>query len=156
MVSFQLESDAEVRSPRFTCGIKIAHAMDRADSLLVSLLFGNHFVVELLWPCRERRARMIIMVEFKIFNLLSMNSNTGIRCRGYSPRFIYGIKAACAMDRADSRYLNLLFDIAGGEAKLWCDSVLDPSSSMIKCYLKKKVKDQNQVQRLQALVSFME
>ena len=40
-----------------------------------------------------------------------------------SPRFIYGIKAARAMDRVDSRYLSLSFDIAGGEAKLWCDSV---------------------------------
>ena len=58
------------------------------------------------------------------------------------------------MDLADSRYLNLLFNIVDGETKLWRDSVLlDPASSMIKCYLKKKEKDQNQVQRLLVLVS---
>ena len=72
MVSFQLESDAEVRSPRFTCGIKVARAMDRADSSLVSLLFGNHFVVELLVATsREESARHCCGGILKILNLLS-------------------------------------------------------------------------------------
>ena len=81
MVSFQLESDAEVRSPRFTCGIKVARAMDRADSLLVSSLFKNHFVVELLWPRRERRARMIAVVMSNIFNLCLKSFKIRIRFR---------------------------------------------------------------------------
>ena len=43
---------------------------------LVSLLFGNHFVLELLWPRRERRARIIAAMKFEILNLLSTNSKS--------------------------------------------------------------------------------
>ena len=66
---------------------------------------------------------MITLVEFKIFNLLSMSSNTGIRCRGNRDLVSFWNKSRRAMNRADSRYLNLLFDIVDGEAKPWCDSV---------------------------------
>ena len=66
---------------------------------------------------------MITLAEFKIFNLLSMSSNTGIRCRGNRDLVSSWNKSRRAMNRADSRYLNLLFDIVDGEAKPWCDSV---------------------------------
>ena len=66
---------------------------------------------------------MITLAEFKIFNLLSMSSNTGIRCRGIETSFHFWNKSRRAMNRANSRYLNLLFDIVDGEAKPWCDSV---------------------------------
>ena len=66
---------------------------------------------------------MITLAEFKIFNLLSMSSNTGIRCRGNRDLVSFWNKSRRAMNRADSRYLNLLFDIVDGEAKPWCDSV---------------------------------
>ena len=66
---------------------------------------------------------MITMVEFEIFNLLSMNPNTGIRCRGFQPSFHLWNKSRRDMDLADSRYLNLLFNIVDGETKLWRDSV---------------------------------
>ena len=72
---------------------------------LVSLLFGNHFVVELLWPRRERRARMIVTVGFKIFNLLSTSVISEPDAED-SPRFIYGI-GIVAMDRILSRVLEL-------------------------------------------------
>ena len=65
---------------------------------------------------------MIAMVEFKIFNLLSTNSNTGIRCRGYASFHLWNENRR-AMNRADSRDLNLLSNIADGETRLWCDSV---------------------------------
>ena len=51
---------------------------------LNSLQFKNHLVVELLWPRRERRARMIAVVELDILNLLSTNFQIRIRCRGSS------------------------------------------------------------------------
>ena len=55
-VSFQLQSGAEV-SASFHLWNKSRRAMDRADCQLVSLSFGNHFVVELLWPLsREESA----------------------------------------------------------------------------------------------------
>ena len=66
---------------------------------------------------------MITMVEFEIFNLLSMNPNTGIRCRGFQPSFHLWNKSRRDLDLADSRYLNLLFNIVDGETKLWRDSV---------------------------------
>ena len=40
---------------------------------LNSLQFENHLVVELLWPCRERRARMITVAWSNVFNVLSAN-----------------------------------------------------------------------------------
>ena len=66
--------------------------LDLADSQLVNLLFGDHFVVELLWPRRERRARMIAAVEFKIFNVLSTNLISEPDAEA-SPRFDFGISA---------------------------------------------------------------
>ena len=152
MVSFQLESDAEVRSPRFTCGIKVARAMDRADSSLVSLLFGNHFVVELLWPSRERRARMITMVEFKIFNLLSMNSNTRIRCRGTSSFQLWNRNLLAIWSSRILDILNLLSNIENGKTKLWYDFVISSLVFHKKRLSKKDIRNQNQMQRLMAIL----
>ena len=72
---------------------------------LVSLFFRNRFVVELLWPRRERRARMIVTVGFKIFNLLSTSLISEPDAED-SPRFIYGI-GIVAMGRILSRVLEL-------------------------------------------------
>ena len=65
---------------------------------------------------------MIAMAKFKIFNLFSTNSNAGIRCRGYASFHLWNENRR-AMDRADSRHLNLLSNIVDGETELWCDSV---------------------------------
>ena len=62
------------------------------------------------------------MAEFKIFNLSSTNSDARIRCRGNASFHLWNENRR-AMNRADSRYLNLLFNIVDGETKLWYDSV---------------------------------
>ena len=101
MVSFQLESDAEVssRSPFNFIGTSFIAmcicrglgqelvllfrinivAVDRMLPRVLALdtfFFENHLVVELLWPRRERRARIIVAMKFEIFNLLSTNSKS--------------------------------------------------------------------------------
>ena len=65
---------------------------------------------------------MMTMAEFKIFSLLSTNSDARIRCRGNASFHLWNENRR-AMNRADSRYLNLLFNIVDGETKLWYDSV---------------------------------
>jgi len=100
MVSFQLESDAEVSSrSRFnfigvgfaamvcmsrtwtrTCSVFRINivAVDRMLPRVLGLdtfLFENNLVVEFLWPRRERRARMITVVFSNIFDILSKSCN---------------------------------------------------------------------------------
>ena len=151
-VSYQFGSEAEA-SPQFLYGYASSRWLDCRGFKLVSLLFGNHFVVELLRPRRERRARMIVAVKFEIFNLLSTNllsiseaeaspqflygyaSSRWLDCRGYKKNqkrrlvlsFLYGI---CFVVMAGLlrvlRFLDLLFNIVNGKMKLWQDFV--PSS----------------------------
>ena len=60
------------------------------------------------------------------------------------PRFTCGMKTvAIWISRTQFvslffRFLNLLFNVLNGKTKLRHDYVLDPSSSIIKCYLKRK------------------
>ena len=74
-VSYQFGSEAEA-SPQFLYGYASSRWLDCRGFKLVSLLFVNHFVVELLWPRRERRARIIVAMKFEILNLLSTNSKS--------------------------------------------------------------------------------
>ena len=102
MQGLVLNSLAEQASSRWLecCGFK-----------LVSLLFGNHFVVELLWPCRERRARRIVTVESESSQYFINERNIRIRGGG-APQFLYGI-CFVAMPGVSRilRFLNLLFNI---------------------------------------------
>ena len=84
MVSYQLESDVEV-SPRPTRGINVVAMASMSQILMVALLFENHFVVELLWPRRERRARMNPVVVSNIFNALLAIFKNRTRCRVLIP-----------------------------------------------------------------------
>ena len=117
MVSCQLESDAEVRNPRFTCGIKVARAMNRADSSLVSLLFGNHFVVEFLWPRRERRARMNPLVVSNIFNALLTIFKIRTRCRVLT-RFMFEVNVVAMASMSQVLiFFDLLYCIVDRKTK---------------------------------------
>ena len=65
---------------------------------------------------------MIAMVDFKIYNLFQqiLIQESGAEV---STSFHLWNKNRRAMDRADSRDLNLLSNIAGGETKPWFDPV---------------------------------
>ena len=95
-----------------------------ADSWIDNLQFGNHFVVELLWPRRERRARVIAVVEFGFLNLLSTNFNIKIRYRGKSSFHFRGINIVVmsGMSRI-LEILNWLFNVVNEETKLLHDIV---------------------------------
>ena len=73
---------------------------------LNSLQFENHLVVELLWPRRERRARMIAVVELDILNLLSTNFQIRIRCRGSSSSLLELTSSRWLVRRGFSHWLN--------------------------------------------------
>jgi len=151
MVSFQLKSDAEVSSRLLTpipldlsfvamsgtsptwmrtCSILRINivAVDGMLSRILGLdtsLFENHLVVELLWPCRERRARMITVAWSNVFNVLSANFKSGA---AYSN----SIGSKLCRDVwyvADSRiiflrFLNLLLNIVDVKTMPWYDYVL--------------------------------
>ena len=121
-MSYQLESEAEA-SPQFLYGYASSRWLDCRGFKLVSLLFGNHFVVELLWPRRERRARMTVTVEFEIFNLLSTNLISEPDAEA-SPQFPFGICVVVMAGLLRVFVLNLLFNVVNGKIKLWQNFVL--------------------------------
>jgi len=89
MVSFQFESEAEA-CPQFLYGICFVATAGLLRIRIGKFIFGNHFVVELLWPRRERRAQRIVTVEFNFFQFLLtklISESEAEAC----PQFLYGI-----------------------------------------------------------------
>ena len=95
-VSYQFGSEAEA-SPQFLNGYASPRWLDCRGFKLVSLLFGNHFVVELLWPRRERRARISVAMKFENFNLLSTNSKSISEAEA-SSQFLFGYASSQCLD----------------------------------------------------------
>ena len=156
MVSFQLESDAEVssRSPFNFIGTSFIAmcicrglgqelvllfrinivAVDRMLPRVLALdtfFFENHLVVELLWPRRERRARRITVALSNIFNVLSKSCKSEV-----APFNVIGTSfVAMCICRGFSdcrvfslRSFNLMINIMDVKTMLWYDFV---SSSLV-------------------------
>ena len=102
MVSCHLESDVEV-SPRPARGINVVAMASMSQILMVALLFENHFVVELLWPRRERRARMNPLVVSNIFNALLTIFKIRTRCRVLT-RFMFEVNVVAMASMSQTQF----------------------------------------------------
>ena len=122
MVSCHLESDVEV-SPRPTRGINVVAMASMSQILMVALLFENHFVVELLWPRRERRARMNPLVVSNIFNALLTIFKIRTRCRVLT-RFMFEVNVVAMASMSQVlNFFDLLYCIVDTKTKPWHDFV---------------------------------
>ena len=119
MVSWQLESDVEVspHSPRGTYIVAMCESISQI--LMVALLFKNHFVVGLLWPCRERGARGNPMVMSNILNALLTNSNSELDVESRTRSFSVNISSRCAKYITGSQSEYLLCCIVDRKTKPW-------------------------------------